>query len=151
VESFQGVIHGGIIASVLDEAMSKSIISEGDEAFTADLRIRFRKKVCVEDVVFVSGWVVNVEKRKYWQKLLSPSKTARNELMRISSSPGFETRYGLLATVEGEVWVSCYSGSVHVATVIVGKRYYRMKESRLLQIADAPAAAAASFMSARIF
>ena len=44
--------------------MSKAIISGGDEAFTADLRIRFRKKVCVGDVVFVNGWVVSVEKRK---------------------------------------------------------------------------------------
>lgn len=63
-ESFQGIIHGGVISSVLDEAMAKAIISGGHEAFTADLRIRFRKKVCVGDVVSVSGWVVNVEKRK---------------------------------------------------------------------------------------
>lgn len=63
-ESFQGIIHGGIISSVLDEAMSKAIISGGYEAFTADLRIRFHKKVCVGDVVLVSGWVVSVEKRK---------------------------------------------------------------------------------------
>jgi uncharacterized protein (TIGR00369 family) len=63
-ESFQGIIHGGIISSVLDEAMSKAIILGGHEAFTADLRIRFHKKVCVGDVVSVSGWVVSVEKRK---------------------------------------------------------------------------------------
>ena len=63
-ESFQGVIHGGIISAVLDEAMSKAIIARGDQAFTADLRIRFRKKICVGDVVLVNGWVVSVEKRK---------------------------------------------------------------------------------------
>jgi len=44
--------------------MSKAIISGGDEAFTADLRIRFRRKVCVGDVVLVNGWVVSVEKRR---------------------------------------------------------------------------------------
>lgn len=63
-ESFQGVIHGGVISSVLDEAMAKAIISGGREAFTVDLRIRFRKKVCVGDVVSVSGWIVSIEKRK---------------------------------------------------------------------------------------
>jgi acyl-coenzyme A thioesterase PaaI-like protein len=63
-ESYKGIIHGGIISAVLDEAMSKAIISGGNEAFTADLRIRFRKKVCVEDVVLVKGWVVRDEKRK---------------------------------------------------------------------------------------
>lgn len=31
-ESFQAVIHGGIISAVLDEAMSKAILSGGDEA-----------------------------------------------------------------------------------------------------------------------
>ena len=63
-ESYKGVIHGGIISSVLDEAMSKAIISGGDEAYTADLRIRFRRKICVGDVVLVNGWVVSVEKRR---------------------------------------------------------------------------------------
>jgi uncharacterized protein (TIGR00369 family) len=63
-ESYKGIIHGGIIASLLDEAMSKAILSGGDEAFTADLRIRFRKKVCVGDVVHVNGWIVSSEKRK---------------------------------------------------------------------------------------
>lgn len=63
-ESFLGIIHGGILSSVLDEAMSKAIIAGGHEAFTADLRIRFRKKVCVGDLVSISGWVVHVEKRK---------------------------------------------------------------------------------------
>jgi len=63
-ESYKGIIHGGIISSVLDEAMSKAIISGGYEAFTADLRIRFRKKLCSGEVVSVNGWIVSVEKRK---------------------------------------------------------------------------------------
>ncbi len=63
-QSYKGIIHGGIITSVLDEAMSKAIISSGAEAFTADLRIRFRKKVCVGEVVQINGWVVSVVKRK---------------------------------------------------------------------------------------
>ncbi len=58
-ESYKGVIHGGIISSVLDEAMSKAIHSGGDEAFTAELRVRFRKKLCVGDIALVSGWVVS--------------------------------------------------------------------------------------------
>ena len=43
-ESFQGVIHGGVISTVLDEAMSKAIIAQGLEAFTVDLRVRFKQK-----------------------------------------------------------------------------------------------------------
>jgi acyl-CoA thioesterase FadM len=29
-----------------------------------NLRIRFRKKICVGDILFVNGWVISVQKRK---------------------------------------------------------------------------------------
>jgi hypothetical protein len=63
-ESFKGVIHGGVICAVLDEAMSQAIIAAGYEALTAEMRIRFRNKVSVNDVLSVRGWVVRVQKRK---------------------------------------------------------------------------------------
>jgi acyl-CoA thioesterase FadM len=63
-ESFQGIIHGGVISTVLDEAMSKAIISEGYEALTAELKIRFRAKVKVDEELRVRGWVVSMKKRK---------------------------------------------------------------------------------------
>jgi hypothetical protein len=63
-ESFKGVIHGGVICAVLDEAMSQAIIAAGYEALTAEMKIRFRKKVGVNDVLSVRGWVVSVQKRK---------------------------------------------------------------------------------------
>ena len=63
-ESYKGVVHGGIISTLLDEAMSKAILCGGDQAFTADLRIRFRKKVNVGDVVTVEGWVVEIDRRR---------------------------------------------------------------------------------------
>ena len=63
-ESFKGVIHGGVICAVLDEAMSHAIIAAGYEALTAEMGIRFRKKVSVNDVLRVRGWVVRIQKRK---------------------------------------------------------------------------------------
>jgi hypothetical protein len=63
-ESFKEVIHGGVICAVLDEAMSQAIIAAGYEALTAELRVRFRKKVSVHDVLHVRGWVVRAQKRK---------------------------------------------------------------------------------------
>ena len=44
--------------------MSQAIIAAGYEALTAEMRIRFRKKVSVNDVLRVRGWVVRVQKRK---------------------------------------------------------------------------------------
>ncbi|HEY0308482.1 MAG TPA: PaaI family thioesterase [Acidobacteriaceae bacterium] len=63
-ESFRGIIHGGVISTVMDEAMSKAIISEGYQALTAELKIRFRAKVSVDEELRVQGWVVSVQKRK---------------------------------------------------------------------------------------
>jgi len=57
-ESFQGTIHGGIIGTVLDEAMSKAIIAREWEAFTAELRVRFRDRIAPGDQLHVRGWVV---------------------------------------------------------------------------------------------
>lgn len=62
-ESFQGTIHGGIIGAVLDEAMSKAIIARGWEAFTAELRVRFRSHIAPGDQLHVHGWVVEKQRR----------------------------------------------------------------------------------------
>ena len=63
-ESFQGVIHGGIICTVLDEAMSKAIIAAGMQAFTVDLRLRYRQKLRAGQAVQVCGWVVQKDRRR---------------------------------------------------------------------------------------
>ncbi len=63
-ESFQGTIHGGIISTVLDEAMSKAIIARGWEAMTADLRVRFRGRIRPGDQLTVYGWVTEKQKRR---------------------------------------------------------------------------------------
>jgi len=63
-ESFRGVIHGGIICAVLDEAMSQAILSAGYTALTAEIRVRFRNKVSVNDNLRVRGWILSVRKRK---------------------------------------------------------------------------------------
>jgi acyl-coenzyme A thioesterase PaaI-like protein len=63
-ESFQGVIHGGVICAVLDEAMSQAIVSAGYSALTAEIRVRFRNKVSVNDTLCVRGRMVGVRKRK---------------------------------------------------------------------------------------
>jgi acyl-coenzyme A thioesterase PaaI-like protein len=60
----KGTIHGGIITTVLDEAMSKAIIACGWEAFTVELRVRLRERVCPGEELRVQGWVVEKRKRR---------------------------------------------------------------------------------------
>ena len=63
-ESFPGIIHGGVITAVLDEAMSKAIIARDWQALTAELRVRFHGRVSPGDTLQVRGWTKDRRKRR---------------------------------------------------------------------------------------
>lgn len=62
-EGFLGIVHGGVVSTVLDEAMSKAVAATGSEALTAELRIRFRLPVRSGDPFFIRGRIVRRSKR----------------------------------------------------------------------------------------
>lgn len=76
-EGFRGIIHGGVVSAVLDEAMSKAVAGTGTEALTAELQVRFRRHVTSGSVFYVQGWIVSRNKRliKTEAVLLAPDGT----------------------------------------------------------------------------
>ncbi|MGJ5813794.1 PaaI family thioesterase [Paludibaculum fermentans] len=62
-EGFRGIVHGGVVSTVLDEAMSKSVAAAGCEALTAELRMRFRRPVQSGGLFQIQGWIVRRSKR----------------------------------------------------------------------------------------
>jgi acyl-coenzyme A thioesterase PaaI-like protein len=62
-EGFSGIVHGGVVSTVLDEAMSKAVAATGSQALTAELRVRFRRHVTSGDTFFIRGWIVKRNKR----------------------------------------------------------------------------------------
>lgn len=44
-QGYNGIIHGGLTATLLDEAMAHVIGFKGIKAFTAELNIRYRKAI----------------------------------------------------------------------------------------------------------
>ncbi|MFO7659894.1 MAG: PaaI family thioesterase [Candidatus Cloacimonadaceae bacterium] len=62
-EGYQGVIHGGIIATLLDEAMAKIILKKGMIAVTADMNIKYRKPLPIGQKVKASG-VITLQKSR---------------------------------------------------------------------------------------
>ncbi|MEW5763072.1 MAG: PaaI family thioesterase [Bacillota bacterium] len=55
-QGWTGVVHGGIVATLLDEAMAQWIWRRGVKAVTAALEVRFRKAVPVGRPVTVAAW-----------------------------------------------------------------------------------------------
>ena len=62
-EGFSGIVHGGIVSTVLDESMAKAVTAAGIEAVTAEIRVRFRRHVEADKPVRICGWINEVKKR----------------------------------------------------------------------------------------
>ncbi len=54
-EGYKNVLHGGIVSSLLDGAMANCILAKGLEAYTVDLRIRFRAAVQIGQPAIIKG------------------------------------------------------------------------------------------------
>lgn len=57
LQGYRGVLHGGIIASVLDAAMANCLFARGEAAVTAEMTIRFHRPVPTGRPADVSAWV----------------------------------------------------------------------------------------------
>jgi acyl-coenzyme A thioesterase PaaI-like protein len=56
-EGYSGVVHGGIVASLLDGAMTNCLFSMGHVAVTADLHVRFRHPLGTGQKATVRAWL----------------------------------------------------------------------------------------------
>ncbi len=62
-EGWPGVVHGGLLSTALDEAMSHALIAAGVRAMTAELRVRFRSPAPSGRPLTLRGWIVQRVKR----------------------------------------------------------------------------------------
>jgi uncharacterized protein (TIGR00369 family) len=61
-----GYLHGGIIATLLDEAMSKSVRARGVTAMTRQMEIDYQRPVQSGAPIRLEGRLVRSEGRKHW-------------------------------------------------------------------------------------
>jgi uncharacterized protein (TIGR00369 family) len=62
-EGYPGYIHGGIVTTLMDEAMAKAILRTGKAAVTARLTTHFRKPLRTGMKVLASGWITEAKTR----------------------------------------------------------------------------------------
>lgn len=58
-QGFEGIVHGGILSALLDEAMAKLAFSLGLPAVTAEMTARFKAPAAPGEELFVSGKLVH--------------------------------------------------------------------------------------------
>jgi uncharacterized protein (TIGR00369 family) len=61
-----GHVHGGIIATLLDEAMGKANKLAGIVAMTRTMEVEYLKPVPLKRTLVVEGWGVKRDGRKHW-------------------------------------------------------------------------------------
>lgn len=64
-QSYDGIIHGGIIATLLDAAMTNCLLAQGIEAMTADLQVRYRASIKPGKKVRISASLVEKQRSIY--------------------------------------------------------------------------------------
>ena len=65
-QGYQGITHGGIIATLLDEAMGRLLFELGTYAVTAWMEVRYAAPLAIGEKVFVSARVVK-ERKKFFE------------------------------------------------------------------------------------
>ncbi|NQU25174.1 MAG: PaaI family thioesterase [Candidatus Nealsonbacteria bacterium] len=56
-EGFPGVLHGGVISSLLDGAMTNCLFAHGHTGITGELRVRFRYPVATGRTSRIRAWI----------------------------------------------------------------------------------------------
>lgn len=58
-ESYPGILHGGLVATLLDAAMTHALFARGIVGRTGELRVRYRHPVCLGSAVVVRAELTN--------------------------------------------------------------------------------------------
>lgn len=82
-QGYKGIIHGGLIAAILDEAMIKAANQKGYNAVTAELTVRFMNPLMTDQKAWVDGKVL-----KESRKVLKATASLKREGVIIAEAEG---------------------------------------------------------------
>ncbi len=64
-QGYNGIVHGGIVSTLLDEVMARYIYSKGIQAVTARLEVRYRNPTPIGQKLLISGKIVSQRRKMY--------------------------------------------------------------------------------------
>ena len=62
-EGWEGIIHGGIVCTILDEVMAWSLVAQDNWGVTARMSVEFRRPVMVGRPIRAEGWITEDRRR----------------------------------------------------------------------------------------
>jgi len=62
-QGFDGVAHGGIVATFLDEIMAQAVKKSGQKAMTGTLTVKYRKPCRTDEKIQIRGRIVEINGR----------------------------------------------------------------------------------------
>jgi acyl-coenzyme A thioesterase PaaI-like protein len=63
LQGYDGIVHGGVIAALLDAAMTHCLFHHGISAVTGDLHVRFVQQVRIDATTDIRAWILSSAKR----------------------------------------------------------------------------------------
>lgn len=65
LQGYTDILHGGVIAALLDAAMTHCLFHHNIQAVTGDLHVRFVQPVSCDSVVSIRAWILSVSAPLY--------------------------------------------------------------------------------------
>ena len=92
-EGYQGMLHGGVAASLVDGAMTNCLFAHGIPAVTAELKVRFRHPLKLAKPAQIRAWVDRSSQPLYLMK----AEIFQEEQKRVTATGKFMAQPHLAA------------------------------------------------------
>ncbi len=83
-EGYRNILHGGILAAVLDEVMVKAVLAEGIPAVTSRMDVRYRLPAAIGEELFLEGRITQMKKRL----IMTSGKVSRKDGTIVAEAGG---------------------------------------------------------------
>ncbi len=84
-EGYHKVLHGGIVCTLLDEAMAHAALSLAPNCATAEMKVRFREPVRTDEPLEVAGEVVD----RKWHVLYAEARVIQGGRVKATATGKF--------------------------------------------------------------
>lgn len=64
-QGYGGIMHGGLVSTLLDEVMARYLYAKGFTAVTAKLEVRFRHPTPIGQELSICGWITGQRGKMY--------------------------------------------------------------------------------------